>query len=198
MRPISDAEQRIIICMSSNYHPQEIAMYTGVSKHTIKGIISHFQQTGDIKTSNTKRPSLGNRLNSDDVQVFHSIIYSYFWSNLDPFIVLVEYDPRVSWSLSWWAAIGSWANSREDCVNPDSLLNSQEGWYYLEEGVLMPPPLKWPLLIASSLHALHWKEMLCVGQSFQFALVNIIQSNLFSVTKVPLTAEQPIEAMDSH
>lgn len=87
--------------MSSNFHPQEIATFTGVSKRTIEGIISHFQQTGNIKTSNTKRPSLGNGLNSDDVQVFQSIIYSYFWSNLDPFIVLVEYDPRVSRSLSW-------------------------------------------------------------------------------------------------
>ena len=78
MQPISDAEQRIIIRMSSNFHPQEIATYTGVSKCTIEGIISHFQQTGDIKTSNTKRPSLGNGLNSDDVQVFHLIVYSYF------------------------------------------------------------------------------------------------------------------------
>jgi len=79
MRPVSEAEQRIIVRMSANFRPKDIATYTGVSRRKIENIISHFEQTGDIKTHENKRPSLGRGLHSDDVQVFRSNIYSLYY-----------------------------------------------------------------------------------------------------------------------
>ena len=48
--------QWIVIWLRATMSPEDIAAYTNLSKHKVWDIISHFNQTGDVKVPAHKQP----------------------------------------------------------------------------------------------------------------------------------------------
>jgi hypothetical protein len=66
---VSEAFQWIIVHMGATMAPQDIAMYTDVSMHKVRDILSHFNKTGEVKGSKGSKPQLHCSLCDYDIQV---------------------------------------------------------------------------------------------------------------------------------
>jgi transposase len=59
----------IIIRLSTTVSTEDIAMYTDVSLRSVKKILSHFKQTGDVNVPKRLKPQLHRALCDYDIQV---------------------------------------------------------------------------------------------------------------------------------
>jgi hypothetical protein len=66
---VSEAVQWIIVHMGATMAPQDIAMYTDVSMHKVRDILSHFNKTGEVKGSKGSKPQLHRSLCDYEIQV---------------------------------------------------------------------------------------------------------------------------------
>ena len=57
--------------------PEDIAAYTNLSERKVRGIISHFNWTGDVKVPTCERPRLQRSLRDEDIKVCEFVSSSY-------------------------------------------------------------------------------------------------------------------------
>ena len=69
--------QWIVIRLSATMSPEDIAAYTNLSERKVRGIISHFNWTGDVKVPTCERPRLQRSLRDEDIKVCEFVSSSY-------------------------------------------------------------------------------------------------------------------------
>ena len=69
--------QWIVIQLSATMPPEDIAAYTNLSECKVRGIISHFNRTGDVKVPTCERPRLQRSLRDEDIKVCEFVSSSY-------------------------------------------------------------------------------------------------------------------------
>ena len=69
--------QWIVIRLSATMSPEDIAAYTNLSERKVRGIISHFNWTGDVKVPTCEWPRLQRSLRDEDIKVCEFVSSSY-------------------------------------------------------------------------------------------------------------------------
>ena len=76
-KAIIEDVQWIVIRLSATMSPEDIAAYTNLSERKVRGIISHFNRTGDVKVPTCERPRLQRSLQDEDIKVCEFVSSSY-------------------------------------------------------------------------------------------------------------------------
>ena len=68
-KPISEDIQWIIVHLGATLSPEDVAMYTNISKCKVKAILAHHRTTGEVNIPKCEKPSLYRKLQEEDIQV---------------------------------------------------------------------------------------------------------------------------------
>ena len=68
-KPVSEEVQWIIVQLGTVMSPQDIAMYTDLSKRKVRDTLTHFKTNGDVNIPKRQRPTLHRSLQDESIQV---------------------------------------------------------------------------------------------------------------------------------
>ena len=68
-KPISEEVQWIVVRLGAVLPPDDVAMYTNISKRKIRAILAHHKKTGEVDIPKRERPNLYRKLQGDDIEV---------------------------------------------------------------------------------------------------------------------------------
>ena len=118
--------QRIIVRLSALLSKQDISIYTGLSRRSVKWILDHFEKTGTIPDKEKERRRRSRVLRDEDVNVSMLSYYLVHFAVADQ-LVSIRNHSRDSWLLSRRITRPSGSELWYPCFKVNNLANS-EGW----------------------------------------------------------------------
>jgi hypothetical protein len=183
---IPETTQWIIIRLASTMSIEDTAMYSDVSPSSIRRILAHFKETGDVMSSKRSKIQPTSTLCDLDIQVWFYLVIKLV---LDMFLVHAFRTRLYTWYVSWWTAPGAPGSLWSFSITINYLENIDKGWIFHEKGV-------WLVFVCSHVWLLdrlagsRWSAVQKNGLIMHFVLASTRQTSSFLLMRALWTVEQ--------